>query len=119
MQVLQAIQELDSLKPNTFSQQQKIQWLDRLDGFILRSLLSRYPEKKTQAFTPGNPDRELLMEAPFDEGYLHWMEAKIHYYNEEIDRYNGAIRLFRGIFEDYQRKLNEGAMPENPGSFRY
>ena len=119
MTALEAIHEIDTLKPNTYSQEQKLLWLDRLDTFIQKSILNRYPGRKAPTPVQGDPDRMLLMEPPFDEGYLHWMESKIHYFNEEIDRYNGAIRLFRGIFEDYQRKLNEGAMPENPGSFRY
>ncbi len=57
------------------------------------------------------------MKAPFDEGYLHWMESKIHYYNEETDRYNTAARMFRSCFEDYQRQLNREEKPENPGTF--
>ena len=59
------------------------------------------------------------MKAPFDEGYLHWLESKIHYYNEEIDRYNAAARMFRSVFEDYQRQLQQSAEPENPGLFRF
>ena len=119
MTVMEAIHEIDCLKPNTFSQEQKIQWLDRLDSFIRSYLLSRYPKKKMDLLNLGDPDRELLMEAPFDEGYLHWLESKIHYYNEEIDRYNSAVRMFRSLFEDYQRQLHQQEDPENPGVFRF
>ena len=119
MTVMEAIHEIDSLKPNTFSQQQKIQWLDRLDSFIEKSLLSRFPQAERKPLSLGDPSRVLLMESPFDEGYLFWLEAKIHYFNEEIDRYNGAVRMFRNSFEDYQRQLLQKQSPINPGSFRY
>ena len=119
MTALEAIHELDSLKPNTFSQEQKLQWLDRLDSFLYETVLKRYGDLKAAAPVPGNPDRELLMEAPFDEGYLHWMESKIHYFNEEIDRYNAAVRMFQSVFEDFQRHVNRIHSPENPGVFRF
>ena len=119
MTVLEAIHELDSLKPNTYSQQQKMQWLDRLDGFLCRAVLSRYPDRKQCELKPGDPDRELVMQAPFDEGYLYWMESKIHYFNEEIDRYNASVRMFRHSFEDFQRALHQCSEPEDSGNFRY
>ena len=116
MTVMEAIHEIDSLKPNTYPQQQKIQWLDRLDSFIEKSLLSRFPQEKRQPLSLGDPSRVLLMESPFDEGYLFWLEAKIHYFHEELDRYNGAVRMFRGVLEDWQRQLLRDAEPVNPGT---
>lgn len=120
MTVLEAIQEIDSLKPNAYPQSQKVQWLDRLDQFIQRSVLDRYPDRVAEVgFQAGNPGRELLMPAPFDQGYLHWLESKIHYFNEEIDRYNSAVRMFRSVFEDYQRELHRRAQAPTPGPFRF
>ena len=118
MTVMEAIHEIDCLRPNTFSQEQKIQWLDRLDSFVRAMILTRYPAKKADLLNLGDPDRVLLMEAPFDEGYLYWLESKIHYFNEEIDRYNSAVRMFRNLFEDYQRHLHQQAEPESPGVFK-
>ena len=105
MTALAVIQELDSLRPNGFSQEQKLQWVDRLDQFIRRVVLLRYGE--APEIPMGEPDRELIMPEPFTEGYLYWLEAKLHYFNQEIDRYNAAIRMFRGSFEDYQRQLHQ------------
>ena len=119
MTVLEAIQEIDSLKPNAYPQAQKVVWLDRLDQFIQRSVLDRYPQRAAEVtFETGDPERELLMPVPFDQGYLHWLESKIHYFNEEIDRYNSAVRMFRSVFEDYQRELHRRAEPSAPGPFR-
>ena len=119
MTVMEAIHEIDSLRPNAYSQNQKILWLDRLDSFIRNTILSRYPEKNMDLLKLGTADRELLMQAPFDEAYLHWLESKIHYFNEETERYNGAVRMFRSVFEDYQRDLHQKTPGENPGTFRF
>ena len=119
MTVLEAIHEFDSLKPNTYSQEQKITWLDRLDRFILSTILSRYEEGEALTAEEGDPDRQLLMEEPFTQGYIHWLESKVHYFNEEMDRYNSAVMKFRAIFEDYQRSLHEKKRVNTAGTFRY
>ena len=118
MTALEAISEFDTLKPNSFSQEQKLRWLDRLDGFVQKSVLDWYPGRQT-SFAGGELDRVLLMEEPFAEAYLHWMEAKVHYFNQEIDRYNSAIGMFRGIFEDYQRELHRREALPASQDFRF
>ena len=105
MKALEAIAEFDTLRPNSFSQEQKLRWLNRLDSFLIESVHARYPGLRGE-IRLSDPNRELLMTGPFSEAYLHWMEAKVHYFNQEIDRYNSAIGMFRGIFEDYQRELH-------------
>ena len=119
MTVLEAISEFDSLKPNTYSQEQKIRWLDRLDSFIRSSILSRYPGTKLDLLKLGDPRRELIMGGSYQEGYLYWLESKIHYFNEEQERYNGAVRMFRAVFEDYQRSLISEKGPNSPGKFKF
>ena len=105
MTALEAIAEFDRLRPNSFPQEQKLRWLTRLDAFLQKSLLDRYPAKAGDV-PQEDPDRELLIPDPFAEAYLHWMEAKVHYFNQEIDRYNSAMGMFRGLMEDYQRELH-------------
>ena len=105
MTALEAIAEFDTLRPNSFSQEQKLRWVYRLEGFIEKAVRDRYPDL-TKPETLEDPNRELWMTGPFAEGYLHWMEAKVHYFNQEIDRYNSAMGMFRGFFEDYQRELH-------------
>ena len=118
MTVMEAIHEVDCLRPNSFTQEQKVEWLDRLDCFVRSSILDRFPRLSADLLNLGSPERELLMKAPFDQAYLHWLESKIHYFNEEMDLYNGAVRMFRGVFEDYQRQLVKDNCPENPGTFK-
>lgn len=105
MTALEAIAELDSLLPNSYTQEQKLRWLDRLDAFLQVSVLDRYPGR-TGDFAGGDVDRGLLMPEPFSEAYVHWLESKVHYCNQEIDRYNEAMGMFRGLLEDYQRELH-------------
>ena len=118
MTVLEGIHEFDSLKPNSFSQEQKLRWLDRLDQFLQKTVLDRYPLRK-QALTLGDLQRELLLESPFSEGYLYWLEAKVRYFSQDVEGYNGAMGMFRGILEDWQRELHRREKLDTPEDFRF
>ena len=119
MTVLEAIHEFDTLTPNSYSQDQKVRWLDRLDSFIRSEILRRYPLQKVDLVGLGDVNRQLLMGTPYEEAYVLWLQSKVHYFNEETDRYNGAVRRFRACFEDYQRSLARENQPEHPGTFRF
>ena len=82
MKVLEAIHAFDCLKPNAYSQEQKVDWLDRLDCFICSRILEQYPRAEYELNNLGDPDRELLVNDTFGDLYLHWLESKVHYYNE-------------------------------------
>lgn len=106
MTIVGAITKLDNLIPNTFTMEEKIEWLSHVDGVIRDTVVDLCEGRPKEDFegyredTP--PDTVLLVVAPFDELYLRWMEAQIHYYNGEMDRYNNAIILYKDLLEGYK-----------------
>ena len=46
-----------------------------------------------------DPEMVLPGAAPWDEMYLRWLEAMIHYHNSDDDRYNNSITLFNNAYE--------------------
>lgn len=62
---------------------------------------------------------ELLAKAPHDVMYLRFLEAQIHYYNGEIDRYNNTLAAFNaayGSFCDYYLRTHK---PISSGQFQF
>lgn len=115
MKIIEAINRLDSLKQNTYTQADKVEWLSRLDWMVKRIILDTH-EGEEIPFT-GYDDTtdqktELLIPAPHDEVYLKWMEAQIDYYNGEYDKYNNAIDTFNADFNAYQNHYNRTHMPK-------
>lgn len=109
MKVIEAIDIVDKLKPNTFSREDKLRWLSDLDGRVLREIIDVFLNSHTE-FVPYNDeglDRTLVIPFPYEPIYTYWMEAMIDYWNGEIDRYNNSIALFNSEFtafkEDYFR----------------
>lgn len=120
MTIIEAINKVDALKSNTYLQEDKIAWLDKLDRIIKNQIIDTHEGADGVAFTGYDGDTDLhtvlLVPAPYDEVYLHWLEAQIDYYNDEIERYNAAITMFKTDYETYEKYYNRTHMPVSHGS---
>lgn len=115
MKIMEAIDRLDSLKHNTYSNAEKIAWLDRLDRIVKTEIIDTHEDGDDIVFdgyTDKDMERVLLVPAPFDEVYLRYLEAQIDYYNGEIGRYNNSIAMFQSAYDAYARHYNRQHMPK-------
>lgn len=119
MKIIEAINRIDSLKHNTYSRNDKIAWLSRLDAMVKRLIIDTHEGWEEVTFA-GYDDKtdlntDLLVPAPFDEVYLRWMEAQIDYHNGEYDKYNNAIKMFQTAYDGYANYYNRNNMPLGRG----
>ena len=119
MRINEAIHRLDSLKFNTYSQSDKVDWLSRLDYMVKQQIIDTHEGGGCVSFHGYDEntslDTVLLVPAPYDEIYLRWMEAQIDYHNGEYDKYNNAIIMFNTAFEAYQSHYNSTHKPVSHG----
>lgn len=120
MKLFEAIERIDSLKFNTYSQNDKVEWLSRLDWSIKKNIIDLHDGADDVSFN-GYDDAtdmqtELLVPPPFDEVYLRWLEAQIDYHNGEYDKYNAAIIMYNTAFESYANYYKRTHMPVSRGS---
>ena len=98
MKIIEAINQIDSLKPNTYSVKQKIYWLSQLEAMVKVQVIDTHEGGDRIPFDgfTENTDTStvLFMPTPYDMAYIYWLEAQIHYANEDIDMYNSAIMMF-------------------------
>ena len=122
MKIIEAINRIDALKHNTYSQPDKVSWLSRVDSMVKRHIIDTHEGAEECTFTgyDGNTDlqTELLAPAPYDEMYLLWMEAMIDYYNGEYGKYNNAAERFNESYESYKSDYNRTHMPKGK-KFKY
>lgn len=115
MKIIEAINRIDSLKHNTYTQNEKVEWLSELDWDVAKSVIATH-EGDDDNFTGYNDSAdlqtELLIPAPYDKAYLLWMEAQIHYYNSEYDKYNNAMDMFNEAYDGFKRYYNRTHMPK-------
>lgn len=115
MKIMEAIQGVDALLHNTYGQDQKIKWLSVLDSMVKRTVIDTHEGADAVNFTKYDDSTDintvLLIPEPFDEAYPLWLEAKIHYYNGEYDKYNNATEAFNTFFAAFKNEYNRQHMP--------
>lgn len=122
MKIIEAINRVDALKRNTYSQPDKVQWLSRVDQMVKRHIIDTHEGAEAVTFT-GYDDAtdlntELLVPAPYDELYLRWMEAMIDFHNGEYGKYNNAVDMFNTSYAAFQNYYNRTHMPKGK-QFKY
>lgn len=119
MTILEAINRIDSLIHNTFTQSDKIAWLSTIDWMVKKHIVDRHEGAEAITFGGYNDDTDtatqLLVPEPFDEMYLHWLEAQIHLYSGEYGKYNNAIIMYNNAFEAYSAYYTRNNMPVSQG----
>lgn len=115
MTIIEAIAQIDELKPNTISQTQKVKWLSKLDGMVKRLIVDTHEGGDAIPFygyTEDTPvDTELIVPAPFESMYIHWLEAQIDYAHGEYGKYNNSIQVYHNEWEAYRNYYNRNNMP--------
>lgn len=119
MTVIEAINMVDALQPNMFTKADKVGWLSRLDMRVQHQILDTHEynegeeEIDFQGYTEDeDDDTEMLAPPPYDEMYVHWLEAQINYYNMEYDGFNAANLLFNTNWDEYRNWYNKYHMPK-------
>ena len=96
-----AIETVDRVKINPYSEEDKLMWINELDGMVQRLVFQNDTVK--QYSCPEDMDTELLIPAPFDDCYALFLEAKIDYYNREYANYNNSAMMFESQFNEYKK----------------
>ena len=119
MTIAEVISKVDSLKPNTYTPEDKVEWLSNLDARVKSQIIDTHECIQHLCFygydSISDMETELLVPAPYDEMYLRWLEAMIDYHNSDDDRYNNAIILFNNAYEGYKRHYTRTHMPKSHG----
>ena len=79
MNIRDALDQVDALKPNQFDERQKIYWLSQVDQRIYNDVVLRHEMDESMPATFGgyppdvDQDTQLLAGAPFDALYRWWL----------------------------------------------
>lgn len=129
MTIQEAVDRIDRLCPNQYTEPDKIIWLSKLDGRIYREVLlthenpsvSDWSGYSTETEVVDNrtvykdADVELLVPYPYDEDiYTNFLAAQIAKENAETAKYNVSIALFDGAYNAFQNQYNRTHLPVRP-----
>ena len=115
MTLMDAIYRIDTLKPNSYSQEEKIKWLSALDGTIKAEIIDTHEGGEDIVFSGYNENTvlttELLVPHPYDELYIRWLETQIDYANGEYGKYNNSITMYNKAYSAYESYYNRTHLP--------
>lgn len=117
MTIIEAINKVDELKPNNYTQTEKIGWLNTLDKLVKRTVLDLYEDADEYAAFTGyssetDPSTELLVPEPYDEMYIYWLESKIDYSNREYSSFNNSSTRYIDTMREFSNDYNRNHMPK-------
>lgn len=122
MTIFDAINRIDAIKPNSYTQLEKIRALSTLDGIIKNSIIDTHEGSDDVVFAGYTQETslttELLVPAPYDVIYLYWLESTIDYWNGETGKYNNSIELYNTAYSEFERYYNRTHMPKGK-KFKY
>ena len=115
MTIIEAINRLDLIKPNTYTQQEKVRWLSALDGIVKKNIIDTHEGGEDVVFNGYDEitdiSTELLIHAPYDTLYLRWLEAQIDYNNAEFAKYSNSRSMYNAEYAEFERYYNRSHMP--------
>ncbi len=106
MKIADILGRVEKTRGTLGSVEQKIAWLSELDGRIKKEIFDSFEGNvvEWQEYTPRDLQKELLVPSPFGERlYLHWLEAMIDYYNNEMEKYTNSYILFNNAYSEVNR----------------
>lgn len=93
-----AINRVDRIKPNAFTEEDKLLWLDSLEGMIQSEIYLRCPETIVRI---ESLEDALSAPFPYDALYDLYLQAMIDFHNGEYDKYNTTYAMFNSKWEDF------------------
>ena len=122
MTIIEAINRIDMLKPNNYSQPDKIAWLSTLDGIIKKEIIDTHEGSENVTFVGYNSDTALdtilIVPEPYDDIYIKWLEAQIDYANADTKRYANSMIMYNTAYSAFERYYNRTNMPKGK-TFKY
>lgn len=119
MTIIEAITRVDTVKPNTYSQTEKIKWLSELDGIIKAEIIDTHEGGENVAFSGYTAETDLntklLVPAPYDEVYIRYLEMQIDYANNEYGKYNNSMVMYNSVYTAFEKHYNRDHMPISRG----
>lgn len=101
MTISEAISQTRKLSGNAVDDNTMFRWLSELDG---RLMLDFYKGGEWMSYSlPDDEDHELLVPFPWDELYVHYLEAMVYYSNGEFERYRNSYEMYNKKELDFRQ----------------
>ena len=90
MTVNDAISKVKDRKPNAYSDESLVDWLNECEAMVQREIMLTVPDEIIQYDYPDDLDKELILPRPYAALYVSSIKMMIEYTQEEYNAYNNT-----------------------------
>lgn len=99
--VASVIRTVDDIKPNAFSDETKVKWLNEVEGLVQTEVFLFAPEAMIEYTWEKDQDTQLLIAFPHDKLYRAYLVAMIDFANGEYDKYANTMQMFNSFMDEF------------------
>ena len=103
MTLSEAIEQINTLKPNAYSEEALTIWLNQLEAMVQSEVFGVDPENIRTFDWENDGDEPLTIPKPYDSAYVEWIMAKIDFNNREYGAYNNGVDVFNNTYDEYKK----------------
>lgn len=115
MTIGEVLRKVDMIKPNRFTKEQKIDWINEIERQLWFDVVSTHENPKgirlREYDVNSDPDIVLIAPPPYDEVYQLYVQCQIDLGNMEIAKYNNDRVLFNNALMTFRDYWNRRFMP--------
>lgn len=101
--IQEIINKVDELKPNSYSNEQKTEWISKVEGIINAELFEVPEEGLLVLDYELDKDKMLRALHPYKDIYEYYVMAMIDFNNNDIEAYTNSMEMFNATYEEYAK----------------
>ena len=118
MKLKNVISRVDGMKPNAFSNEVKVGWVNELENMVQTEIFLLAPEEMVEYTWEENAESELLIRAPYSKLYWIYLHAMIDFTHGEYEKYSQTMQMFNAWLQEYQIWYARTFRPADGGAVR-
>ena len=103
MRIAEVLRLADSVKPNAFSEEAQLSWLNEAEGLVQTEVMLLATDEVIVYRWPEDAETELLVKPPHDKLYTAYLYAMIDFANGEYNKYQNTMQVFNSFFSEFMR----------------
>lgn len=97
MTIRDAVEFVDEVFPNTFSNERKTAWLSQCDAEVWTDVMLLPQEQFRSYRWDEDADLNLIAPEAYEMMYVHWLQAQMHMAYQEIAEYTNAAQAYNHL----------------------
>lgn len=118
MKVRNVLDQVNEVKPNTFSDARLMDFLNEAEAMIWTEVLDNDPANYRTLTLPSDNETDLIANPPYSKLYGAYIQAMIDFQNEESISYQNNMAMFNSVFLEYKKYMQRREAAINNHRFR-